>query len=136
MQKKSPYKYLRDIKRITKFIERKCVENSPKLSINVQYQIDIRPSTPFLTISKPTIVDIQPELTKPNLSTTQHDSISKHPSQNPPKFEQLFTAEDFKRCANETGMNSRQRHQERKQERERERERDLANFRRILNLPP
>ena len=134
MQRKSPYKYLRDNKNINKLIDRKSFQKSPRLSINVQCQIDICPNTLFLTISKQTIVDIPPELTKPNLFMTKPNSISinpmgiytspsQQPSKNPPKFKPVFTAKDFKRCANKTEIN---RHKAQNHEWERERERDLA----------
>ena len=63
---------------------------------------------------------------------------NQQPSQNSPKFEQLFTANDFTQFANETEINSRQRHREQEKEHEgiRKRKRDLANFRRTLNQPP
>ena len=130
MPNKSPYKYIRDIKRITKFLERKRSEDSSKCASRSH----------VLTLSKPTIVDIPPEPRKQKLSAVQLKTISIAPMDPPPiqvskppphpSRDKAFTLEDFNKCVDKANDNKRRTTQAR------EREKDLLEFRRLLDLPP
>ena len=132
MPNKSPYKYIRDIKRITKFLERKRSEDSSKCPSR----------THVLTLSKTTIVDIPPDPRKRKLSLVQLKTISvapmdpplievtKLPPQRHPSQDKAFTLEDFMKCIDKADEN------ERRTTQARELEKNLLEFRRLLDLPP
>ena len=118
MPNKSPYKYLRDIKRMTKFQERKRNKESTF-------------KTKALTMSKQPIVDIPPEPQSQKLSLVQLNPISIAPEEPPfieiskpppqPLRDKVFTL----------GNDSRGRRAQAA-----EREQDMLHFRRMLNLSP
>ena len=132
MSSKSPYKYLRDIKRMTKFTERKIFEPSAKGTLHVRCQTDI---SQLLTMSQPTIMDIPPKL--PKLSLTRIKKISiihlepEKPTPQPSQINQL-TLEDFVKCVNQSEGNRRQKIKNEEQDRECY----LMDFKRRLNFLP
>ena len=86
MQNKSPRKLLRDVKRITKYNERKRNALFCKLSISFQCQIDIPPKAKILSTSLPVLCDIKPIATTTKLSFSSMKQISIPPvEQIPPK---------------------------------------------------
>ena len=74
--KKSPCKLLRDVKRITKYNERKRSKFCSRMSIHFQSLVDIPPENKTLTTSVQVLVDIKPVTATPKLSFARLKGIS------------------------------------------------------------
>ena len=61
MSHKSPYKVLRNVKRITKFMEKKAADKKI-MTVRKLPELDIPPAVKILTFTKPTIISIMPTL--------------------------------------------------------------------------
>ena len=85
---KSPYKVLRNVKRMAKYLEKKHADNSPNLSILILSPINIPPSTNSLSFSQATSVSLSPSPKSLSISTPVMTDL-------PPSSQITLSPEDF-----------------------------------------
>ena len=84
MQGKSPYKVLRNAKRIARYNEMKRIKYFSNFSTKLLSLIEIPPAPQrILTMSRPTLVDIPPDQKKPKLSFARQTCVSISPIYQP-----------------------------------------------------
>ena len=119
----SPAKLLRSVKRITKFLEKKC----SSLRVTVLPSINILPVVKSLNFSPPFSLDVIPTACSINIPPVVSSPV---PDQQPLTMEGLM---NIVQIQNSEMIKKRN---EQEKERERERERAMDEFQDLLELPP